>query len=262
MKKGKVFRFFYLLVLMAFAVSGTALAVRLAELRRGDAFYEQAEETGEQTSPSSAGRSPATPAAQPVAPQEQEAGPTAPEKQELSVHLAQFAEEYPDAVLWLQLPDTSLDYPVMLGTDNQFYLDYLPDKTRNTLGSLFLDYRTSEDSVHLIVYGHNGAGGKMFGLLKEYASQDYFLEHKTLTAATADCVYTCPIFSVRWVEADSDAYRLEFEEDGLRNYIEQAAAESIYPIDVDLKDAAGVLTLSTCTGWRRSQRLIVQALLQ
>lgn len=258
-----MFRFFYLLVLMAFVVSATALVVRSAELRRGDAFYEQAEETVEQASPSSAGRSPATPAAQPVAPQEQEAGPTAPEKPELSMRLAQFAEEYPDAALWLQLPDTPLDYPVMLGTDNQFYLDHLPDKTRNALGSLFLDYRTGEDSIHLIVYGHNGAGGKMFGLLKEYASQDYFLEHRTLTAATADCVYTCPIFSVRRVEADSGAYRLEFEDnESLKRYIEQAAAESIYPTDVDLEDAAGLLTLSTCSGWRRSQRLIVQALLQ
>lgn len=262
MKSGKAFRFFYFLVLAAFIVSGTALAVRSAELRRGDAFYAQAEETEERTPLSSAGRPPASPAIQPAAPQDRGTGAAAPEKPELSLRLAQFAEEYPDAVLWLQIPDTALDYPVMLGADNQFYLDHLPDKTGNALGSLFLDYRTGEDSVHLIVYGHNGAGGKMFGLLKEYESQDYFLEHRTLTAATQDCGYTCPIFSVRRVEADSGAYRLEFEEDGLQSYIEQAAAESIYPTDADLKDAAGVLTLSTCTGWRRSQRLIVQALLR
>ena len=37
----------------------------------------------------------------------------------------------------------------------------------------------------------------MFGLLKQYESQDYFLEHTTLTAATPDAVYSCPIFSVR-----------------------------------------------------------------
>lgn len=100
----------------------------------------------------------------------------------------------------------------------------------------------------------------MFGLLKQYEAQDYFSEHQTLTVATSDSVYICPIFSVRRVEADSDAYRLEFEDnDSLISYMNQAASESLYQIDIDLRDATKVLTLSTCTGWR-NQRFIVQAL--
>ena len=101
----------------------------------------------------------------------------------------------------------------------------------------------------------------MFGLLKQYESQDYFLGHKTLTVATSDAVYICPIFSVRRVEADGNAYQLEFENDSsLTDYINQAAEESLYPIDVELEDAVRVLTLSTCTGWH-NQRLIVQAVM-
>ena len=123
-------------------------------------------------------------------------------------------------------------------------------------------FRSNEDSVHLIVYGHNGSGGKMFGLLKQYESQDYFLEHKTLTVATSDAVYVCPIFSVRRVEAGGNAYRLEFEDNNsLTDYINQAAAESLYQIDVELEDVTRVLTLSTCTGWL-NQRFIVQAVMR
>lgn len=92
-------------------------------------------------------------------------------------------------------------------------------------------------------------------------STGLLLQHKTLTVATSDEVYVCPIFSVRRVAAESDAYRLEFEDNNsLMDYIDQAAAGSLYPIDVDIGDAARVMTLSTCTGWR-DQRFIVQAVL-
>lgn len=260
MRRNKLFCCFYILVLTVFILSGTALVTRLAELERGSQFYEQIEKKEEPLPAASVNPSPpAASAVRPAAPKEQE--PMPPELHELSQRLSQFAGEYPDAALWLQLPDTSLDYPVMLGIDNQFYLNHLPDGSKNDLGSLFLDYRTSADSVHLIVYGHNGSGGRMFGLLKQYESEDYFLEHGTLTAATQDSVYVCPIFSVRRVEAGGGAYRLEFEDGGsLAEYIRQAAAESLYPIEMDFGDAAGVLTLSTCTGWR-NQRLIVQAVI-
>lgn len=199
---------------------------------------------------------------QPAVPKDQESESVSPKPHELSLRLSHFAEEYSDTAIWLQIPDTPLDYPAMLGADNQFYLNHLPNGNKNALGSLFLDYRTNEDSVHLIVYGHNGSGGKMFGLLKQYESQDYFLEHKTLTVATSDAVYTCPIFSVRQVEAGGNAYRLEFEDNNsLTDYINQAAAESLYQIDAELEDVTRVLTLSTCTGWR-NQRFIVQAVMR
>lgn len=246
-----------MLTLAVFIAFGAALAVRFAQLRRGNAFYEWIEEGEIQASPPSVSLStPAEPSAGPAGPEE----PPPPEVHPLSLRLSRFAGEYPDAAAWLQLPGAGLDYPVMLGEDNQFYLDHLPDGSENVLGSLFLDYRTEEDSVHLIVYGHNVAGGNMFGLLRQYESQGYFLEHRTLTLATPDRVYDCPIFSVRRVAADSDAYRLEFEDGGLADYISQAAAESLYPTDVDTGGAPGVLTLSTCTGWR-DQRFIVQAVL-
>lgn len=258
MRKNRLFRVFYLLILTVFILSGAALATRLAELERGNQFYERIEMVEEPPAPVNPSP-PADSAVRPAALEEQEPAP--PEIHELSLRLSRFAGEYPDATLWLQLPGTPLDYPVMLGADNQFYLDHLPDGSENALGSLFLDFRTNEDSVHLIVYGHNGSGGKMFGLLKQYESQDYFLEHRALTVATSEAVHVCPIFSVRRVEAGGSAYRWEFEDGGsLKDYISQAAAESLYQTGVELEGAARVLTLSTCTGWR-NQRLIVQALI-
>lgn len=258
MKTNKAFWFCYLLLLAVFILLGTALSLRTAELRRGNMFYEAF--VGAEPGMTAPSKAPASPEASAV-PEKREGAPNSPERHELSLRLSQFGRTYPNAAIWIQLPGTPLDYPVMLGADNQFYLNHLPDGSKNALGSLFLDYRTGEDSVHLIVYGHNGAGGTMFGLLRQYESQDYWLEHRALTVATRDAVYICPIFSVRRVAADSSACRLAFEgENSLMEYINQAAAGSLYQTDVDLERWASVLTLSTCTVWH-SQRLIVQALL-
>lgn len=240
--------------------SDAALGLRMTEQHCGDSFYGRMDGGGEQTLQSSAKSVPPS-AVRLAGLEEQECTLEPTEIHALSLRLSRFAGKCPGAVLWLQLPGTALDYPVMLGADNRFYLDHLPDGSKNSLGSLFLDCRTNADSTHLIVYGHNGSGGRMLGLLKQYGSESYYLEHKTLSAATVDTVYVCPVFSVRRVEAGSDAYRLEFGDDrSLGDYIRQAAAESLYETDADVEGAAGVLTLSTCTGWGE-QRLIVQAVI-
>ena len=261
MDRSKIFRFFYCFILIVFIASSTILIIRLVELQRGKEFYEQIGGTGDAISPVPPNPESSMSIKYEEA-DEQEHETATTELPELSMHLLQFADDYPGTVMWLQITNTSVDYPVMLGADNQFYLNHLPDGSKNALGSLFLDYRTNEDSNHLIIYGHNGSGGKMFGLLKRYEAQDYWGEHPALTVATSDSVYICPIFSVRRVEADSDAYRLEFEDnDDLICYMNWAASESLYQIDIDFADAAKVLTLSTCTGWH-NQRFIVQAVLQ
>ncbi|MDE6915753.1 MAG: class B sortase [Lachnospiraceae bacterium] len=238
MKGSGPFRFWYRMVVLIFAGASVALFVRAAELRRSAAFYERA-----------AG-------AQGRELWDRERRTTLATKEDCA--LAQ-QDSQEGIVTWIQIADTPVNYPVMRGADNQYYLDHLPDGSKNALGSLFLDCRCSADSPHWIIYGHNGIGGKMFGSLRHYVSQDYFAKHPVLTVAVAGEWYACPIFSVRTVEADSDAYTLDFaDEDALRDYVEQAAEQSLYPISVSSERAERVLTLSTCTGWG-SQRLMIQA---
>ena len=173
MDRSKIFRFFYCFILIVFIASSTILIIRLVELQRGKEFYEQIGGTGDAISPVPPNPESSMSIKYEEA-DEQEHETATTELPELSMHLLQFADDYPGTVMWLQITNTSVDYPVMLGADNQFYLNHLPDGSKNALGSLFLDYRTNEDSNHLIIYGHNGSGGKMFGLLKRYESQDYW----------------------------------------------------------------------------------------
>ena len=69
---------------------------------------------------------------------------------------------------WVNIPGTVVDYPVLKGGDNEYYLthgfynEYYPN------GSIFMDYRNSYNDINMIIYGHNTGGGDMFSCLAQY----------------------------------------------------------------------------------------------
>ena len=73
----------------------------------------------------------------------------------------------PDIVAWLRIPGV-LEYPVVRGEDNSYYLNHTVQKTYNIAGSIFLDYRNERDfsDSKNIIYGHNMKDGSMFGALR------------------------------------------------------------------------------------------------
>ncbi len=71
---------------------------------------------------------------------------------------------YPDAIGWLYIPDTPINYPIMHGDDNDFYLHHAFDGGNLSAGSIFLDFRCENRFMNPvnILYGHNMGNGSMF----------------------------------------------------------------------------------------------------
>ena len=99
--------------------------------------------------------------------------------------------KYPDAVGWLTVPGTKIDYPFVWHEGNDFYLRRDLDGTHATAGTLFMDCRCAPDftSQNTIIYGHHMKNGSMFGTLKLFDDKKFFdentsgiiyLPHKTL----------------------------------------------------------------------------------
>ncbi|MCZ0704646.1 SrtB family sortase [Natronobacillus azotifigens] len=80
-----------------------------------------------------------------------------------------------DYVGWINIEDTTVDYPVVKTGDNEFYLSHNFYKQEDFAGAIFMDYRNSMDKLdkNLILYGHNMKDGSMFGSLKNYLEEDY-----------------------------------------------------------------------------------------
>lgn len=83
-------------------------------------------------------------------------------------------------VAWIYIDDTSIDYPVVRGNNNSYYLshDIYGNYTDN--GSIFMDYRCSEMSQNIILYGHHMNANKMFTGLMNFKSSDFLRSHKSI----------------------------------------------------------------------------------
>lgn len=75
-----------------------------------------------------------------------------------------------DVIGWIYIEDTDISYPMLRGRDNQQYLFQSYEKKYLTAGSIYIDYRCSQDFTgsRTVVYGHNMHNGSMFGRLDKF----------------------------------------------------------------------------------------------
>lgn len=170
---------------------------------------------------------------------------------------------------WLKIDDTTIDYPVMQTTNNEYYLDHNFDQEYDKNGSLFLDKDC--DVVHrntnLIIYGHHMKSGRMFGNLNSYSSREYGEKHSLIRF---DTIYEKGTYEVMYVfrsriynedevvfkyyqflDADSAT---EFD-----SYMQEMAALSLYDTGVTASYGDELLTLSTCDSSETDGRFVVVA---
>lgn len=173
--------------------------------------------------------------------------------------LKELQKENSDIVAWLQIEDSKINYPVLQGEDNSFYMTHDYKKEYSKDGSLFLDkdYDWSVPSSNLLIYGHNNRGStEMFVDLMNYKEEDYYKNHKTIrfTTAEEDAEYEIiAVFLSRvYYKSEKDVFRYYFfidaeNEQEFNNYVENSKKASLYNIDATAKYGDQLLTLSTCS---------------
>lgn len=105
---------------------------------------------------------------------------------------------YHEGDTWIVLDGTNIDYPVVQGKDNFEYLDKDADGEYYVGGAIFLDYRNDFKFTddYNVVYGHNMAGGKMFGDVKRYYKKEFFDENKAGMLFTPSQNYTLEVVGI------------------------------------------------------------------
>lgn len=171
-------------------------------------------------------------------------------------------EQNPDVVAWLTIDDTNIDYPVVQGEDNSYYLnrDALGDYSLS--GSIFMDSENSPDfsDPYTLLYGHHMDYNVMFGGLDSFEDEDYFNAHRTGKLWIDDnSYYELTIVSCLATDA-YDKYVFRVTPDGnedmlsaLHEHLQEKAL--IYKDDVDTE--APLLGLSTCTSAGTNARTLV-----
>lgn len=82
----------------------------------------------------------------------------------------------PGTCSWITIPNTEIDYPIVQGEDNKFYLDHDINGEASRAGAIFLDYECAADlsDIKTIIYGHNMKDGSMFHDLHKFRKEVSF----------------------------------------------------------------------------------------
>ena len=89
-------------------------------------------------------------------------------------------KDYPSIVGWIKVGGTDIDYPIVKGSDNDYYLNHNYKDEYNVFGAIFMDYRNKEDlsDQNTIIYGHNNQRAGNFKDLHKYEDKDFFKEDR------------------------------------------------------------------------------------
>ncbi len=168
--------------------------------------------------------------------------------------------ENPNIIGWIYSEGTVINYPIVQGEDNLYYVDRLPDGQYNPHGSIFLDYRNLSDfgDFNSILYGHNMVNNSMFGTLHDYQNQEYYDQHPYMWILTADAAYRLDIIAGIITPSDSDAYDLFNSQEELHKHLEYALSQSAFDAgEVDITGIRHVVTLSTCSYEYATARFVI-----
>ena len=163
--------------------------------------------------------------------------------------------------MWIQVENTNINYPVVQGSDNDYYLKHNFRKESNISGTVFVESANDIDNdKNIILYGHNMRNGTMFNNITNYKEESFFNEDNKISIIMNNTLYEYEVFSVYVKNVSEVNLAIGFaNEDEFINYAYNEADESLYKKDVDFSAEDNLITLVTCSYEFTDARTIVVA---
>ena len=175
-------------------------------------------------------------------------------------------QENPETVGWLKVNNTNIDYPVVQGADNQYYLKHNYYMEEDNNGWVFMDYRNDTEllSDNIIIYAHNRYhSGVMFGTLQNTLRYSWYSnpDNQIISLRTLYEDLEYQIFSIYKISVTTDYMQTLFADDNDRlEFYTMLKDRSIYDFGVTLSGDDKIITLSTCAD--DYNRYVVHAVLK
>lgn len=152
---------------------------------------------------------------------------------------------------WIQVNGTNINYPFVRANDNKFYLTHTFNKTYNSAGWVFLDYRNNINSLskNTIIYAHGRYDTTMFGSLKNILKSDWLNDPNNyiVKISTEKENTLWQVFSVYRIPNTSDYIKVSFNSNKEFNeWTSMLINRSAYNFNTIVSELDNILTLSTC----------------
>lgn len=169
-------------------------------------------------------------------------------------------EKYEDYRGWIKIENTNINYPIVQGKDNSFYLDKDINKNYLSSGSIFMNYLNNEfNDENTVLFGHHMRNKTMFAQLKKYKEEEFFYGNNDIEIEVENGkVLKYKVFSAYVTDANDNYIKTNFDDrDQYKEFLNSIKNKSIYKSDIDVNENDKIITLSTCSYEFNDARMVV-----
>jgi len=152
---------------------------------------------------------------------------------------------------WIYVSGTNVNYPFVQHSNNKFYLNHSFDKTYNSSGWVFADYRNKLDGTdkNIIIYAHGRLDNSMFGSLRNIVKKKWYNNTNNhivkISTETENTLWQ--VFSVYKIPTTNDYIQTVFYSDEeYLNFLNKLKDRSKFNFKTTVSSTDQILTLSTC----------------
>lgn len=199
----------------------------------------------------------------PVATPAPTASPTPTDEPFYSEKVRGLQKQNADTVGYIDVPGTGVQYPVVQGQDNEYYMTHSFAKKNRAAGAIFLDaWNDGFGDFNTILYGHNMKDGSMFSALREYRHSEFLREHKYIEVTALHSKQTYKVFAAYVAEEGFDFRGFScLSQKDRAAFIKRVSYASEINTNTSATAEDRLLTLVTCTSGERDRHWIVHAVL-
>lgn len=170
----------------------------------------------------------------------------------------------PDIVGWIRFENMDISYPIVQGSDNDYYLTHSFDKQEIKCGSIFVEAENAGDfsDDNTFIYGHNMKDKSMFAKLNQFRDEQIYKENPDFLIYTENETYRYSIFSCYVAEISLDSFTYQFaNKEAYGKWLLTVTDRSLYDTGVVPKPEQKTVTLMTCTSTGDNYRFLVHGTL-
>ncbi len=181
----------------------------------------------------------------------------------LSADFNELKKKNPDTVAFVKVNGTNVNYPVVQTTNNEYYLTHAFDRSKNSAGWVFADYRNdlTNFDYNTIIYGHSRYNQTMFGSLKKVMKESWYSnkDNHIIKLSTPSHNTLWQIFSIYSTPVESYYITTSFNNNSYTEFLKTIKKRSQINFSATVNTNDKVLTLSTCNNDAGTERLVIHA---
>ena len=181
----------------------------------------------------------------------------------MSVDFNELKQKNSDTVGFIKVNGTNVNYPIVQSTDNSYYLKHAFDKSKNSAGWVFADYRNNMVNFdkNTVIYGHSRSNQTVFGSLKKVLNKSWYSNKDNhiikLSTPTENTLWQ--IVSIYTIKPESYYITTKFSDEQFKTFVQTIKNRSQINFSGTINENDKILTLSTCEDVAGTTRLVIHA---